>query len=218
MLRELGLILKEYGLSSTVSIAALFLIIYLLKDQIPNIFKINEGGKSFDDRKQELLTHDFFINIDHKISIQIGRTNFSENEGRNELYRDILSILFSVYKELLEQSIRKMNKGMSIEQWTDAMLSFYYETSREFKRRCEKSDIPDKAIILFEEWLETYFYRTFEHINALAKMPDDVDIIIRTRFMLLTSELILISILADAQKFKKINGKLNDLKYKGLTL
>jgi len=219
MLQNLLAILGEYGLASTVTLAILFVLFWIGKHHIyvklPNH---SSPTPRFECRKNNLLNHEFFINIEHKINFQLRMDTFSQDPARNILYQDIMVILFSVYRDILLDTIKKLHNDWRITHWSQAMLEFHYLSAEEFEKRCKNEGIPEQAIILFKEWLMPYIITMFKHINNVAAMPEEVDIITRTRFFLLTLELILVSVIADAQRFKKINGKLDGIEYKGLIL
>lgn len=221
MLRDLIAILAEYGIVSTLSVISLIIIIKALKKAYDNYNPHSQYmalRDARDRRKVDLSKHDFFDNIEFKVNVDFPIESFSQDPNRNVLYRDIMMNLFSTYHDIMLSFVARVDESWTADEWKNKLVQEHYLLIEEFISRCNREGVPEVAVRLFMEWYTPYIHKIYKYINSVSKLPDTNNIVERTRFFLLVLELILVNVTADAQKFKILNGQLNGIVYKDMTL
>lgn len=220
MIADLITVLAEYGIASTLTIISLVIIYKAIKTAYDNSQDREQiaSDDRFEGNRVDLSKHEFFNNTEFKINIDLPIESFSEDEARNILYRDIMIFLFTAYHDNMKKFVSNLDEYWTTEEWREKLIQTHYGIIEDFNTLCERNAVPEVAIKLFMEWYTPYIHRVYQYINSVSKLPESNGIIDRTRFFLLVLELIMVTVTADAQRFKKINGQLDGIEYKGITL
>lgn len=228
MINSLIGILSEYSFSSfliIVSAISLYLIYYTplketIKRRTSTTTRTGSGGEyvSDKDRLIELLSHEFFRNIDLKIGVELPISKYSDAVNRNILIRDMTLILFSIYRSTVYNFCKNLNPSATPEDLLEKLTKLHFDILDEFERECVAEGIPTIA----SEAYRTWFFETVDIIHRytanICKPSIDTNAIDRIRTFLFVLQIVLISALNDLQKKPVINGSLNGLKYKELIL
>ncbi len=215
---------KSYGILPTIGLGVLLVVLWAIKTQISNLFgylisKIFSKKKSGD-----LHKHPAFHQMDNYISVKIPEMVF-EDLGRNEVFKDMLTIMFESYIDMMKKILAECfdAKGNSIFTSTDDFvqkISYYgVQAIKEYEDQWRRSGVPLICITKFNEWHSGKRDALFTNIQYVANSPyhDSYEekiaaffdhIFIVLNYSILDAELIL----------KGLNGELTGQTYKGIVI
>lgn len=212
-------IIAEYGMVSAVVIACVTIMFIMLRSRLGTntASPPPQVASTPDTSHGDLKNHDFFKNIEFKINIDLPMEKFTSDANRNAMYQDLMGHLYSTYHRNMLLFANSVSIGMQAADWNPKLNKTHYTIIQEFTEECMRNSIPEPAIQLFMSWYTPYITRIYHYISSIDRIPD-VSIMAKTRMFLLLLELILATLTADAQHAPKLNGELDGLEYKGLTL
>ena len=211
-------IINQYSLPSVLAIVALIGIYLTYVKNGKKIFSKDKDGLSTissEDRKKELLNHEYFRNMDLKIDVELGITSFSKHEVRNSLIHDMTKILFKIQKEEVYDFVKKMDAEMDGDKLLRALSSLQFEIMRLFEQECMSKDIPSQALLAYKTWFVSNLKVIHYHMSNICRPSVSSSTVDRVRTFLFILQIVMINTLNDLQKKPVINGTLNDLTYKG---
>jgi len=168
----------------------------------------------FDEMIEEILNSEFFRNLKFKISVDIPTEHFSDDSTLDLLYKDLLICLYSSYRNVLKDKISKMDEGDSLDSWVNSFMESIYHTMDDFEKEAKRMGIPDSAIAEFTTWFTPFLHQIYNYVTVID-LSEPECLIRKTKFFLLTLELILVNATAQAQKFDVFEGKFNGKEYRG---
>lgn len=221
-LADIVRITQEYGLQ-TASIILLAGVVYLFvkghvdvwifkkKRQISNP---TEKDLAFDEVVEEILSSEFFRNMKFKISVDIPAEHFSEDPALDQLYKDLLICLYRSYQNVLRYKISKMEEKDSPDVWVNSFMETIYHTMDEFDKDAKRIGIPEEAVLEFTTWFSPFLHQIYNYVTVIDVSEPHCSLR-KTKFFLLTLELILVNATAQAQKFRVFEGKFEGKEYRG---
>lgn len=210
-------ILAEYGVVSAIIASCVAVTFILLRGKLSSNVQLSSSVKDEEDCCSNIRNHDFFSNLEFKINIDLPIETFSPHHNRNVMYRDIMIYLFESYLRNMKAFTLNIKSIKKASHWSANLHSTHYDIIEEFKESCIRNGIPEEALDLFLTWYNPHVSRIYQYISIINKIPN-TNVYGKTRTFLLVLELILATITADAQRAPKLNGELDGLVYKDLTL
>lgn len=210
MLSDISLILREYGFK------ALALVIALMFMHKRYMFKSLLSPKytpKLD--RDKLRAHPMFIDINHVLEVGLKTSKFSQNIIKDELYRDLLRILYKSVKESNDWLVDNLDDGMTSQEWKMVTYDTHFKSLKLFEASCIENGIPSKAIRVFLHKYSNINTIIKESIDYGAVMASKFNVMISTRYYLDTANTCLGLLRADVEKFEIINGELDGMEYKG---
>lgn len=224
MFSSLFEILSEYSLASVLIILAIiscYLMYYKpIKKAIKD--KYNGDGAEYggdnERRKSDLLSHEFFRNMDLKIGVELPLSRYSDGVNRNIVIRDMTLILFTLYREATYDFCKRLDVSLTPEDLSIALTKMHFDIIEDFKKHSAAAQIPDIASESYRTWFLDNVKIIHYYTSNICKPHIETTAVDRVRTFLFVLQIVLISALNDLQKKPVINGSLNGVKYKDLIM
>jgi hypothetical protein len=216
-------VMSEYSFHSILLIiVGVLLYLLYLKPSLKDKFRIgndkNEAPITDKARIEQLLSHEFFRNMDLKIGVELPISKYSDHPNRNMLLRDMTIILFTLYRSTMYSFCQKLNPKATSDELLKLLTDIHFEILAEFKHHCKDNEIPELASELYRTWFLENVKLVHHYAGNICKASVDTNTVDRVRTYLFVLQIVLISALNDLQKKPTINGQLNGISYKGLII
>lgn len=224
MLSSLFEILSEYSLASVLillAIISIYAIYYRpIKKAITGRYENSDSydRESNERRKNDLLSHEFFRNLDLKIGVELPLSKYSDSVNRNILIRDMTLILFTLYREAMYELCKKLDSSLTPEELLTTLTQLHFDILEDFKTHAASEQIPDLATESYRTWFLDNVKIVHYYTSNICKSNIETTTVDRVRTFLFVLQIVLISALNDLQKKPVINGSLNGIKYKDLII
>lgn len=228
---QLGTAIQNYGLTSVIIGAIIYLIIqaitmtikFLLERKKENKTKDNSGDKD-NNNKNNYIPHDIMsikqlrnyhtilVKIDSLIKVRIPLMNLG-GPVRTKIFKNMLTIYFNNCKkaidELLEEDITLENFGYKNQTMIDRVLA---DSTEEWK----EDGIPSIVISKFQEWNSSRIAYITLTINDISS-SQVVDSAVEKQYMALNlySGIIYLTFIDAEKTLVNLNGDLTGQYYKG---
>ena len=224
-------ILSEYSLASLLIIISMISLYLIYFKPLKNSFSTNSNsstfphedryhghGVSMNRRKSDLMTHEFFRNMDLKIGVELPLEVYSLQANRNVLLRDITIILFSTYRECVYKFIENLDITQTSDDLSESLTSLHFNILQKFEEKARKEGIPSEATLCYSAWFLDNVKIIHQYTNNICKSSIDTTIVDRVRTFLFVLQIVLINALTDLQNKPCINGSLNGITYNDLII
>ncbi len=214
-------LLSNYGFVIIVFTSAFFVLIFLLKNYYLNIGKQTQQNAAIVNdlnNKNNLLDHPLFSNIKYRLLTEIPSLDFDGKKPvRRELYVDLLTLLFKV---LEKKSLEIANQQDYMDDWTtEKWLSFVNDKITEvyydFSVESIKMGIPAEVLSKFQYWNKTTTIIIYQYTSNFSDSQIFKSNIARTNTLFFIFNLLIVVMIADAEKtLKYLNGEISGKYYK----
>jgi len=211
---------KTYGVIPTI----LLVLLYGGKTYVWRILGYL-WNKFFGKRKSaDLNKHPAFHQMESYIAVKIPGMIFEDN-GRNEVFKDMLTIMFKSYidmmRKVISDSFDTKNDAVfaSNDDFIQKLSNYAVQTIKEYENQWRHSAIPLICITKFNEWHSNKRDILFTDIQTIANSSfhetynEKVAAFFDLVFMVLN-----ISILDAEYILKNLNGELSGQTYKGIII
>lgn len=220
MISDFLTLFSEYGIVIFITVWGAVYAIRKTKTHIPSDMVEKLDAMSDTELREKLLSHEFFQNLQMKMKIDLPVEYFSDDLGRNLLYRDLLVFLYKSFYKNTTKFVNNLNFSISEEEWKKGMHDCIYDSIREFTSRCRAENVPNRAIHLFNTFLAPHMstiHKTIVDIHRNS-IQSRADIVNKTSFMMLMLDFYLASIIADVKNIPVFNGELSGMTYRNVPL
>jgi hypothetical protein len=211
---------KTYGIIPTIGL----ILMFVLKSYI-GVAVTYLWNRVFAKKKPaDLNKHPAFHQMENYIAVKIPGMIF-EDPGRNEVFKDMLVIMFRSYIDMMRKVITEgfNEKGepnfTSNDDFTQKLSQYGVQAITEYENQWRKTDVPLVCITKFNEWHSNKRDILFTDIQTIANSPfhetynEKIAAFFDLTFMVLN-----ISILDAEYILKSLNGELSGQVYKGITI
>lgn len=216
---------KDYGVEGILALAIAGGLYVLWESYVKYIFqkkyseydnKNNTQAENeyLEDRKRALQTQEFFSNIQFKMHVDIPSEEFSTDEVRRCLYKNIMMALFEAYYNNMLEFVRGIDVSWDKHEWSNALNDVNYKIIEDFKAGCAQREVPKEAIKEFVIWYTPLMKQIYFYVRKISAMNNKSSVE-NTNTYLLLLELILMNTLSDMKNFSSFDGDLVGLEYKG---
>lgn len=172
-----------------------------------------------DERDVKLLEHRFFTAMDFYLSTRIPILPIKE-PGRAKIFRDFLSSKFEVMRDNMEALIRKNDLVQMPQMEFEALIMEYLnEAITDYEKAARGAGIPDIVLEKFALWHRSSIEQTSNFLLRVSQSPwygSNTQKVVAILDYLTT---VMHATLLDAQyTLSRLNGELDGLTYKGLTV
>lgn len=167
--------------------------------------------------KSDLKYHILFSSAQYNLAIELPNLDiFPDKPVRQQLMVDLLRIYIkAIYDGCKDISTTNM-KGWSSEQWTIEMCNRMSAMVATAKNGAYAEGIPDVVIVKFSRWMNPSLDMLFTYVEMIGSSNLYITNIARTNTMFLVVNLLMSTILGDAEKsIKALNGDITGKLYKG---
>lgn len=212
--------IKTYGIGTTIGLV----LLYGLKEYFWSAVSLT-WNKVFSKKKTaDLNKHPAFHQMENYIAVKIPGMIF-EDHGRNEVFKDMLTIMFRSYIVMMRKIIIVSfdTKGdptfTSNDDFTQKLSQYGVQAITEYENEWRKIDVPLICITKFNEWHSNKRDILFTDIQTIANSPFHETYNEKlAAFFDLTFMVLNISILDAEYILKSLNGELSGQVYKGITI
>lgn len=212
--------IKTYGVWSTIGIILLYGLKSYFWVGITFLWqKVTAKKKSAD-----LNKHPAFHQMENYIVVKIPGMVF-EDHGRNEVFKDMLTIMFRSYIDMMRkviiESFDKRGETLftSNDDFTQKLSQYGVQAITEYENQWRKIDVPLICITKFNEWHSNKRDILFTDIQTIANSPFHETYNEKlAAFFDLTFMVLNISILDAEYILKSLNGELSGQIYKGIII
>ncbi|QDJ96440.1 hypothetical protein Xoosp13_254 [Xanthomonas phage Xoo-sp13] len=182
-----------------------------------NFKKIAERSGIRVGNETELRYHTVFSTAQYRLAFEIPNLEvFPEAPVRQRIVIDLLRIYITAILDGCKDIAATEMKSWSAEQWTieitnrlSAMVSTATANSR-------MEGIPDVVITKFSRWIHPFIDMLFNQVETIGKTSIYSSNIARTNTLLLMINLLMTTILGDAERsIRSLNGDITGKMYKG---
>jgi len=217
--------LKEYGVGGIIGLAIGGGLYVLWQSYVKYIFKklydrydtrhdIRKEKNYLDNRKKALQSQEFFPNIKFKMNVDIPSEDFSTDEGRRCLYKNIMLALFESYYNNMIEFSRGLDTSWDNNEWANSLNSVNYKIIEDFRANCAQREIPKDVVKYFIIWFTPIMKQIYFYVKKISAM-NNKNSIENTNTYFLLLELILMNTLSDIKNFDMADNHLEGLEYKG---
>lgn len=215
-------LLSTYGTPAILAIIIIYIIWLVLTSFLSAKLKNFFSGTSSQDesKKNELKFHTFFSNAEYRIVAEIPSLEIMpEKPVKERMYKDLILIETKVIYDSCLEIIDMDFADWSAEQWQNAIAKKVTDMISTISKKCREEGIPDIVIIKYNRWNMASFDMLYEYIKILGMSATYPDNLTRTNTLLIIMNLLLVTIVADAEKsLRELNGEVAGKQYKGLIL
>lgn len=218
-------ILAEYGTPAIFAVIILYIIWLVLTNFASAKFKSFFSSEKKQEnekksRKEDLKYHSFFANAKYRLIAEIPALEIlPEKPVKEKMFRDLISIEVRLIYETCESIIESDLESWSAEQWKNEVYNKINSMISGVFNKAREEGIPEIAITKYNKWHATSLEILYEYITTLSTSLTYEDNITRTNTLLIIMNLLLVSIIADAERsLKDLNGEISGKLYKNMVL
>jgi hypothetical protein len=165
---------------------------------------------------EELINHQFFSNIQFKISNEIPTLSLNKQMPvRQKLFREMLLLKLMSIEEKAHRIVEGTTEDMTAAQWAAFVINEIHIGDKKFEEYALREGIPHIVIHKFFIWQVGTFNLLISYINGLAMSNICSTHAAKTNTLLYLLGLQLTTIIADAERtLIYLNGELSGLSYR----
>lgn len=215
-------IISEYGTSAIIAIIIIYLLWVTLTGLVSAKFKSFFSGENKIEKvkKNELKFHSFFTNAEYRLVAEIPSLEILPDKPvKEQMFKDLIMLQTKVIYESCRDIIDVEFDDWSSDQWQNEISKKITEMISTIYMRAKAEGIPEIVIAKYNRWNIASFEMLYEYVKILGTSTTYSDNITRTNTLLLIMNLMLVTIVADAEKsLKELNGEVAGKTYKNMIL
>jgi hypothetical protein len=168
----------------------------------------------------ELRYHTVFSTAQYRLAVEIPNLEiFPEAPVRQRIVIDLLRVYISAILEGCKDIASTEMKSWSAEQWTIEITNRLSSMVAAAGANARIEGIPDIVITKFSRWIVPFIDMLFNQVETIGKTNIYSSNIARTNTFLLIVNLLMTTILGDAERsIRSLNGDITGKLYKGQTI
>lgn len=215
-------LIATYGTPAVVVIIILYILYLLLTNFVSSGIKgwFTGETKREEKNKNELKLHTFFNNAEYRIAVEIPALDLIPDKPvKEKMYKDLIitemKVIYDICREIIAFDMNDWTPAM----WQNEISKKVTEMISTFAKKAKDNGIPDIVIVKYNRWNMSSFEMLYEYIKILASSTTYPDNMSRTNTLLIMMTLLLVTIVADAEKsLSELNGEVAGKEYKGMKL
>lgn len=213
-------IIKDYGwFAGIFTIIAFVLLKFVLSHYKKWNTKPVPVEPAIEENEEEILKSHPFFNDQFKIlKLDIPTSHLVENKPvRERVFKDLLTISFRTVYDIVDGLVHNDDLSeWTAEQWMDNVNQLITKITNNTEEHAKQEGIPDIVITKFLKWQVESINSLHEYVLILGNSKLYDTNISKTNTLLFIMNLLLVSILGDAERvLKELNGEITGLNYKG---
>jgi hypothetical protein len=183
------------------------------------LYDYKKESKTLEKPNTEIvIEHPIFKELEN-LTMDISHYTFG-NEGRTELFRDMLRIKYTVFGQLIKKFQEQKHVFNSPVEFRNAYKELIREIQTDYEEKWAVSEIPSIVVDKFRKIRSPRIALLYSDIDTIAfyKAQDDYD---QAGFYILTTLLLMLKFgltFDNLKTLKELNGELSNIKYKGKCL
>ncbi len=168
-------------------------------------------------RQSELSHHQFFANLEYRVSNEIPTMVLNHNQPiRQKLFRKLLEVTLLSLKDAVDDIIVADIENMTPSQWATFVNIELQMVDKTLEARALKDGMPTILVSKFIVWKTRSAELLINYVNDLAISELYGTNLARTNTLLYLLNLQLITIIGDAERtLMDLNGEISGLTYNG---
>lgn len=216
-------ILASYGTPAIIAVIIIYGLYVLITSALSAKLKSLFSGESSDEetkKDDELKFHTFFTNAEYRIAIEIPTLEIMpEKPVKEKMYKDLILIETKVIYDTCNEIIDLEFDNWTPVMWQNEISKRVTDMISTFSKKAHEEGIPDIVIVKYNRWNISSFEMLYNYIKILGTSSTYPDNRSRTNTLLIIMSLLLLTIVADAEKsLRELNGEVAGKSYKGLIL
>lgn len=167
--------------------------------------------------ESDLRYHVLFSTAQYRLAIEIPNLDiFPDKPVRQQLMTDLLQAYTKAILEGCKEISSTNMKGWSSEQWSIEMSNRLSMMISAANRNAKNEGIPDAVITKFSRWVNPSIDMLFNYVEVIGNSNIYSSNVARTNTMFLIVNLLMSTMLGDAERsIKQLNGDITGKLYKG---